>query len=187
MLQRDGGCGAAVQMNRAVRPILLCGRICAGKTTYAKRLGKTRGAACLSCDELMLALFGQQLGDRHDEIVRRTTAYLFSKSLELLQAGVTVILDFGFWRKSDRTAADSFFRSRGFAPEWHYVESDEAVWKQNIADRNAAAAADETVGYAVDAGLAEKCARLFEPPGREEMDVWFVNRREGDDAFGIHA
>ena len=119
--------------------------------------------------------------------MRRTTAYLFSKSLELLQAGVTVILDFGFWRKSDRTAADSFFRSRGFAPEWHYVESDEAVWKQNIADRNAAAAADETVGYAVDAGLAEKCARLFEPPGREEMDVWFVNRREGDDAFGIHA
>lgn len=69
MLQRDGGCGAAVQMNRAVRPILLCGRICAGKTTYAKRLGKTRGAVCLSCDELMLALFGQQLGDRHDEIV----------------------------------------------------------------------------------------------------------------------
>ena len=62
MLQRDGGCGAAVQMNRAVRPILLCGRICAGKTTYAKRLGKTRGAVCLSCDELMLALFGQQLG-----------------------------------------------------------------------------------------------------------------------------
>lgn len=89
-----------------------------------------------------------------------------------------MILDFGFWRRSDRLVADAFFRGQGFTPEWHYVEVPDAVWRRNIADRNASAAADETAGYAVDAALAEKCSRVFETPAREEMDVWIVNIRE---------
>lgn len=89
-----------------------------------------------------------------------------------------VILDFCFWRRSDRLAADAFFRGQGFTPEWHYVEVPDAVWRRNIADRNASAAADETAGYAVDAALAEKCSRVFETPAREEMDVWIVNMGE---------
>jgi len=166
-------------VNRApIRPILLCGRICAGKSTYAARLKQARGAVVLSCDRLMLTLFGQRLGSWHDGISERVRAYLLAQSVELLQAGLPVILDFGFWRRSDRLAADAFFRGQGFTPEWHYVEVPDAVWRRNIADRNASAAADETAGYAVDAALAEKCSRVFETPAREEMDVWIVNMGE---------
>ena len=107
-------------VNRApIRPILLCGRICAGKSTYAARLKQARGAVVLSCDRLMLTLFGQRLGSWHDGISERVRAYLLAQSVELLQAGLPVILDFGFWRRSDRLAADAFFRGQGFTPEGH--------------------------------------------------------------------
>jgi alpha-mannosidase len=37
--------------------ILLCGKLCAGKTTYARRLAPELGAVILSVDEIMLSLF----------------------------------------------------------------------------------------------------------------------------------
>ena len=104
-------------VNRApIRPILLCGRICAGKSTYAARLKQARGAVVLSCDRLMLTLFGQRLGSWHDGISERVRAYLLAQSVELLQAGLPVILDFGFWRRSDRLAADAFSADRALRP-----------------------------------------------------------------------
>ncbi len=78
--------------------ILICGRICCGKSTYAQRLRLGRkGAAVLSIDEIMLAMFGQHVGEKHDYYGERTENYLLKKSLELLESGIDVILDWGFW------------------------------------------------------------------------------------------
>ena len=52
--------------------ILICGKICCGKTTYAKKLVKEQNTVLLSCDEITLALFGQYIGEKHDEIVEKT-------------------------------------------------------------------------------------------------------------------
>ena len=43
--------------------ILICGKICSGKSTWAKALCRESGALCLSVDELMLALLPERLGD----------------------------------------------------------------------------------------------------------------------------
>ena len=48
--------------------ILICGKLCSGKTTYAKQLCSKQNAILLSVDELMLAMYDPYLGDRHDEI-----------------------------------------------------------------------------------------------------------------------
>ena len=45
--------------------ILICGRICCGKTTYSKKLCAERNAVLLSVDEIMLSLFDQCCGDMH--------------------------------------------------------------------------------------------------------------------------
>ena len=66
--------------------ILICGKICCGKTTYSQKLCSENNAVLLSVDEITLALFGQHCGDKHDEYVERTEKYLLSKSLELIQA-----------------------------------------------------------------------------------------------------
>ena len=117
--------------------ILICGKIGAGKTTYAKKLVKERGAVLLSVDEITL-LFGQYLGDKHDGVVERAQRYLFEKAAELLAKGVTVVLDWGFWQKDERGEAEAFFAERGFRAEWHYVKVSGAVWRRNLAKRNAA-------------------------------------------------
>ena len=40
------------------KAILICGKICSGKSTYAARLKKETNAVLLSVDEIMLDLFG---------------------------------------------------------------------------------------------------------------------------------
>jgi len=101
--------------------ILVCGKICAGKTTYAKKLAEEIGAVILSVDEITLALFGQHLGDKHDEMVEKTKKYLFGKAAEIISVGVNVILDWGFWTREERQYAVTFrkrcnyFHQRSFA------------------------------------------------------------------------
>lgn len=51
--------------------ILICGKICSGKSTYAEQVRIQKQAALLSVDEITLALFGQYCGDKHDEYVER--------------------------------------------------------------------------------------------------------------------
>lgn len=82
--------------------ILICGKICSGKSTYAEQLRVQHNAVVLSTDEITLALFGQHCGDKHDDYVERTQNYLFNKSLELIEVGGNVILDWGFWMKVER-------------------------------------------------------------------------------------
>ena len=156
--------------------VLICGKLCCGKTTYAKRLAKKIHAVRLSCDDIMLSLFGKDLGDKHDEVAQRVQSFLFQQSLEMLEADVSVIVDFGFWRKAQRENFAAMYAKQGIIPEWHYIEVDDETWKRNIAKRNAAVMNNETLDYFVDEGLANKCTQLFEKPKYEEMDVWLENR-----------
>ena len=81
---------------------LICGKICSGKSTYAQALLRESGAVILSVDELMLALFGQHAGEKHDDYAARIKAWYRQKSLELLASGLDVILDWGFWTRKER-------------------------------------------------------------------------------------
>ena len=96
--------------------ILICGRVCAGKTTYAKRLAQELHAVRLNADELMKPLFGEYLGDRHEEVLCQVTDLLLEKAAECYACGVTVILDLGFWQRSMRERANRFLKKREFAP-----------------------------------------------------------------------
>ena len=64
--------------------IITCGKIGAGKSTYAEKLRKSEKGVLLSCDEITLALFDGNVGEKHDEIVERCQKYLFAKSLEVI-------------------------------------------------------------------------------------------------------
>ncbi len=85
------------------KAILICGKICSGKTTYAAALREASKAVLLSVDEIMLELFGLYAGDRHDEYAEKIQKYLFNKSVEIIESGSNVILDWGFWTKQKRT------------------------------------------------------------------------------------
>lgn len=152
--------------------ILICGKICSGKSTYAKELCVQNHAALLSVDEITLALFGQYCGDMHDTYVERTQNYLFEKSLELIESGINVVLDWGFWMKKERDIAKAFYKTRNIAHEFHYIDISDETWKARLKKRNSAVLAKETSAYFVDDNLAAKFGALFEMPGKDEIDVW---------------
>lgn len=151
--------------------IMICGRICCGKSTYAQSMRAKSGAAVLSVDEIMLAVFGQYVGEKHDEYVERTEKYLFGKSAELIESGINVILDWGFWTKEERRYAREFYRARNIGCELHYIDISGGLWKQRLAKRNAQVEAGKADAYYVDENLAEKFASVFEVPDSEEIDI----------------
>ena len=151
--------------------IMTCGKICSGKSTYAERLRKENNAVLLSIDEIMLAMFGQYVGEMHDEYVARTEKYLFGKSLEIVESGINVVLDWGVWTKAERTEAREFFKSRGIDYELHYIDVSDEVWRERIAKRNSAISKGELDAYYVDENLAAKFGAIFEPPADEKIDV----------------
>ncbi len=151
---------------------LICGKLCSGKSTYAKQLQATHRAVILSVDEIMLAVFGLYAGEKHDEYAAGVRRYLFEKSLEVTRAGANVILDWGFWTKEGRNEAKAFYRSRNIECDLHYLDISDEVWRARINQRNQAVAAGETTAYIVDSALAAKFEAIFEPPGKEEADIW---------------
>ncbi|MBO5462965.1 MAG: ATP-binding protein [Clostridia bacterium] len=150
---------------------LICGKICSGKSTYAEQLRVKNNAVLLSTDEITLALFGQHCGDKHDDYVERTQNYLFYKSLELIEVGINVILDWGFWMKEERDYAREFYNSRNIEYEFHYIDISDEIWKARLKKRNNAILAKETNAYYIDDNLAEKFASIFEVPDEDEIDV----------------
>lgn len=147
---------------------LICGKICAGKSTYAHALAKEKNAVILSVDEIT-TLLSEDLGERHDEIARRIRLYLMDKAAQIAACGCPVILDWGFWTKDMRRETDGYLRERGISPVWHYLAVSDKVWAERIEKRNGCRGAAD---YFVDEGLREKCLRLFEPPRPEEIQVW---------------
>ena len=151
---------------------LICGKLCCGKSTYAKQLKENQKAVLLSVDEIMLAVFGLYAGEKHDEYAANVQTYLFEKSLELIQTGVSVVLDWGFWSKTARDAAKEFYRSRNIECELHYLDVNDTVWQARINQRNQSVVAGKTTAYMVDSALAAKFEAKFELPAKEEVDVW---------------
>lgn len=159
------------------KAILICGKICSGKTFYTEQLRTESNAVVLSCDEIVFALFDGKLGDGHDEMTARIQKYFYQKSLEILNAGTNVILEWGFWQKAWRSEARDFFEKHGISYEFHYVDISDTDWQQNISERNKKVAEGDNTAYYLDEGLMEKLQSLFEVPDRSEIDVWYLNER----------
>ena len=155
---------------------LICGNICTGKTYYANRLSTAKNAVILSCDEIENDLFQKNLGSAHDEMADRIHLYLYKKAAEIIEHGTNVILDWGFWRKTDRITASNYFKSLNISYEWHYMDTSSEQRLKNIEARNQAVRNGVSPDYFVDSGLFEKCNTLFEPPSREEIDVWHESK-----------
>ena len=151
---------------------LICGKICCGKTTYAKKLYKDNHAILLSVDEIMLSLFDQCCGEKlHQEYEKRIKNYLFDKSLEIIEKGFDVILDWGFWTKEERNATKTFYKSRNIDCELHYIEIDEEAWEYRLNKRNNEILENKTKAYYLEYNRALEFASRFEKPDMDEVDV----------------
>ena len=153
--------------------IAVCGKICSGKTYYAHQIRQRENAVILSADEVTKALFDNNLGDRHEEMTRRIRDYLQRKAFELVHAGCTVILDWGFWQTASRRSLSEACRAAGVPCEWHFIDVNDDAWHRQIRERNARILSGEGGSdYYLDEGLMTKLLSRWETPSRDEIDVW---------------
>lgn len=159
----------SVQNNQA-RLIILCGKICSGKSSYAAKLCREGRFVVLSSDELMLPLDKYLCGD-YDEALAVFMDFFRRKACEIVHAGADVIFDFGSWSRTDRELMKQFFIRNGITPELHYLRVSDEVWEEHIRRRNADVQAGKCRAYYVDDGLKAKVLGLFEEPEAWEYDV----------------
>lgn len=104
--------------------------------------------------------------------VGKLEQYFFQKSVEIVETGINVILDWGFWTKSERDFAKQFYGSRGIEYEFYYISISDEKWYCRLDKRNNDVLGKKSDAYYVDEGLAEKFKSIFEIPGKDEIDVW---------------
>ena len=142
--------------------IMTCGPVCCGKSTYARRIQAQSNAVILSVDDITLTMFPDGAGDMHDIYAMRAEKYLLELSLQILQTGVDVILDWGLW-----TIRNFYASHNAIQTELHYLRISPEEWDRRISKRNAAG----KLAYYIDEGLLKKSKSLFEEPSEDEVDV----------------
>lgn len=152
--------------------IAICGKICCGKSYYAKQIKEKENAVVLSTDEATYDLINNEQGELYDVFAERVNKYLMKKAVEIVKAGCNVILDWGFWTKAERQETTKYFNQFGIDVEWHYVDIEQSRWKQLIEERNNKIKnGNGGSNFYVDEGLMEKLLSKFEEPTRDEINV----------------
>ena len=114
------------------RLIIVCGLPGSGKTTHAKKLQATLRAIHLSADEWMDTLSL----DIWDEGMREKIEGLqWQLGQQLLILGLTVIIEWGTWGRSERDALRLRARELGAEVELHYLSAPAEVLLDRVQRR----------------------------------------------------
>ncbi len=154
--------------------IIVCGKICSGKSYYSKSIKDSLNAVIISPDEATYELINNEQGEFYNVFSERLNKYLTKKAGEIAIAGANVIFERGLWSKEDRKNIREYYKNKGIECEIHYVCVDDETWKNNIIERNKRI--DEGKGgsdFYLDEGLLKKLESKWEEPSKDEIDVWY--------------
>lgn len=112
--------------------IIVCGLPGSGKTTHARQVAESLRAIRFSPDEWMDAL-SMNLWDEASR--GKIEALQWKLGRELLALGVTVIIEWGTWGRSERDALRLEARALGAAVELHYLAAPADVLFERIQRR----------------------------------------------------
>ena len=113
-------------------------------------------------------MFGQDATDKeHDARHVLFESLLWEVAARVLSLGVDVILDFGFWGRSERDDFRSRAKSSGADFKIHYTYAPEDVLLKRLAERNAQVPEG---AFQIPETSVQKWFLQFEPPSKEELD-----------------
>ncbi len=142
---------------------LICGLPCSGKTTLGKRLERELPALRLCPDEWMYRIVGDGYDQKRRDAVEAEQWNIAARALSL---GVNVILENGFWERSERNTYRERAKSLGVPVKLHYLDVPLDELKRRLAKRNASLPPDT---FHVSETDLVKWAQRFDVPTAEEM------------------
>jgi len=144
------------------RLIIVCGLPGSGKTTLARVLENRLRAVRFSPDEWMDALSL----DIYDEERRgKIEALQWRFAQELLALGLTVIIEWGTWGRTERDALRLGARALGAAVELHYLSMPADVLFERIQRRG-------LEKPPIERDALTRWAEIFQAPTPEEMALF---------------
>jgi predicted kinase len=146
--------------------ILMCGLPGSGKTTVGRRLAGEVPAVRLCADEWMAGL-GVDLFDLPTRV--RLERQFWRLAQDLLRLGQSVILESGFWLRTERDEKRLGARALGVAVELRFLDVPLDELARRLEARNAAA---PWATAAITRELLELHAPLFEAPDAEELGLF---------------
>ena len=155
----------------------MCGLVCSGKTTTARRLAKDLPALRLTRDEWMLQLYGLRRPDDPECVaaIPGCTDLLWDVAGQAVALGASVILDWNHWSREQRADGRKRAAAAGAELIVHYVD---IPLELAVAQAKARRAAGEPYTHAIDDNEVRHFATIFEPPDPSEGIEVVTHRRD---------
>jgi predicted kinase len=121
---------------------MLCGKIAAGKSTLTAELGRRPRTIVVSEDQWLAALYPGEMASVADYVrcSGRLRNAIEPHLVALLQAGLSVVLDFPANTVANRAWMRGVFERAGSAHQLHYLDVPDDVCKARLLARNASGA-----------------------------------------------
>ena len=151
---------------------VICGFIGAGKTTFARKLEKETKAIRITKDEWIIKIFGNKItSDKNFERYDKNITELATDiTFKILKAGKDVIIDEGFWVKSQRDDIKKKILNLGAKPIFYYVECPIEKMKERVINRSKYPPIDS---FEINEEMFDKYLKYWEPLTVEE-DILLV-------------
>lgn len=146
---------------------IICGFIGAGKTTFAKKMEKETGAVRITKDEWMVKIFGNKItsDSKFAEYDKNVTALAKDIAFKILESGKDVIIDEGFWPKSQRDDIKKQLSELGVRPILYYVECPFEKMRERTVARSENPTKDS---FEISREMFDSYVKYWEPPTEDE-------------------
>lgn len=145
---------------------LVCGKIASGKSTLTSQLAQAPHTVRISEDSLLAQLYPGQIASLADYVAcaARLRAAMAPLALQMLRAGVSVVLDFPANTPASRAWMRELFQQAGTPHVLHYLDVPDEECKARLRRRNASGLHP----FSTSDAQFDDITRHFVPPSAEE-------------------
>jgi len=145
---------------------MFCGKIAAGKSTLANRLAQAPATVLIREDHWTSCLFKDEMRsvDDYTRYSRRLRAAMGPHVVDILKAGLSVVLDFQANTVATRQWMRGIFESAGAAHRLHVLDVPDEICRVRLHQRNAAG----THEFAATDAEFDIITSYFVPPSETE-------------------
>jgi len=153
-------------MNAKPTVYVLCGFIGAGKTTFARKLEERTGAVRITKDEWLIRLIGNDPTiDGYADLDSKVCEFSRDLAFQLVEKGIDVIIDEGFWEKEQRVALRRRIESMGAAEVLYYLDTPIETIRERVARRNTSLTRDS---FRISREMLDNYLTYWQPPTEDE-------------------